>query len=201
MMWIVGGAAAPEAAAENHNRLTTQLDLLASVPDAVRKSFDRIRSIYRQGLFCYDLYTVAGDQARLLIELALQERFVEFYGGTVLFTDRQGNTQTITASSFEEVHRGIRGPDGRPKHWKIQLRNGRPGFQFTGGWLASSGGRARKGCSAGKVTGCATSSASGPVTGSLIPITTWRCPTMPCAPSQTWPTSSASCGARRQEPA
>ena len=83
-MWIVGGAAAPEAAAENHKRLTTQLDLLASVPDAVRKSFDRIRSIYRQGLF-YDLYTVAGDQARLLIELALKERFVEFYGGTVLF--------------------------------------------------------------------------------------------------------------------
>jgi hypothetical protein len=88
MMWIVGGAAAPEAAAENHKRLMTQLDLPASVPDAVSKSFDRIRSIYRQGLFCYDLYTVAGDQARLLIELALKERFVEFYGGTVLFIDR-----------------------------------------------------------------------------------------------------------------
>jgi hypothetical protein len=34
------------------------------------------------------------------------------------------------------VCRGIRKPDGRPKHWKIQLRSGRPGFQFTGG-LAS----------------------------------------------------------------
>ena len=136
MMWIVGGAAAPEAAAENHKRIMTQLDVPDSVPDAVRKSFDRIRSIYRQGLFCYDLYTVAGDQARLLIELALKERFVEFYGGTALFTDGQGNTQTVAASSFEEAYRGIRGPDGRPKHWKIQLRSGRPGFQFTGG-LAS----------------------------------------------------------------
>ena len=136
MMWTVGGAAAPEAAAENHKRVMTQLDVPTAVPDAVRKSFDRIRSIYRQGLFCYDLYTVAGDQARLLIELALKERFVEFYGGTVLFTDGQGNTQTVKASSFEEVYRGIRGPDGRPKHWKIQLRSGRPGFQFTGG-LAS----------------------------------------------------------------
>jgi hypothetical protein len=114
MMWIVGGAAAPEAAAENHKRLTTQLDLLASVPDAVRKSFDRIRSIYRQGLFCYDLYTVAGDQARLLIELALKERFVEFYGGTVLFIDRQSNTQTET-----RAWQGSSSPDPHGRHaWR-----------------------------------------------------------------------------------
>ena len=170
------------------------------VPDAVRKSFDRIRSIYRQGLFCYDLYTVAGDQARLLIELALKERFVEFYGGTVLFTDGQGNTQTVTASSFEEVYRGIRGADGRPKHWKIQLRSGRPGFHSPGGWPASCGGRARRGCSAARRPDARRHPQAGPVTGSLIPITTWRCPIMLCAPSRTWPTSSASCGARRQEP-
>jgi hypothetical protein len=133
MMWIVGGATAPEDAAEYHKRVMAQFDVPDSVPETVRKSFDRIRSIYRQGLFCYDLYTVAGDQARLLIELALKERFVEFYGGTVLFTDGQGNPQTVTASDFDEVYRGIRKADGRPKHWKIQLRSGRPGFQFTGG--------------------------------------------------------------------
>jgi hypothetical protein len=136
MMWIVGGTAAPEDAAGYHKRVMAQLDVPASVPESIRKSFDRIRSIYRQGLFCYDLYTVAGDLARLLIELALKERFVEFYGGTVLFTDGQGNTQTVTASAFGEVYRGIRRADGRPRRWKIQLRSGRPGFQFTGG-LAS----------------------------------------------------------------
>ena len=136
MMWIVGGAAAPVEAAEYQMRVMAQLDVPASVPEAVRKSFDRIRAIYRQGLFCYDLYTVAGDQARLLVELALKERFVEFYGGTVLFTDGQGNTQAVTASAFAEVYRAIRKADGRSRHWKIQLRSGRPGFQFTGG-LAS----------------------------------------------------------------
>lgn len=136
IMWIVGGAAAPEDAADYHKRVMAQLDVPASVPETVRQSFDRIRSIYRQGLFCYDLYTVAGDQARLHIELALKERFVEFHGGTVLFTDGQGKTQTVTASAFGEVYRGIRKADGRLRHWKIQLRSGRPGFLFTGG-LAS----------------------------------------------------------------
>jgi hypothetical protein len=135
-MWIVGGTAGAEHAAEYHKRVMAQLDVPASVPETVRKSFDRIRSIYRQGLFCYDLYTFAGDQARLLVELALKERFVEFHDGTVLFTDGQGDTQTVTASSFDKVYRAIRKADGRPRHWKIQLRSGRPGFQFTGG-LAS----------------------------------------------------------------
>ena len=97
---------------------------------------DDAHGLYRQGLFCYDLYTDAGDQARLLIEQALKERFVEFYGGTVLFTDGQGSTQTVKASAFSDVFWGIRRADGRPRNWKIQLRSGRPGFQFTGG-LAS----------------------------------------------------------------
>jgi hypothetical protein len=136
MMWIVGGSRAPEDAAEHHKRVMAQFDVPASVPETVRMSLDRIRSIYRQGLFCYDLYTVAGDQARLLVEQALKERFVEFYGGTVLFTDGQGDTQTVTASTFDEVYRGIRKADGRPVKWTIQLRSGRPGFRFTGG-LAS----------------------------------------------------------------
>ena len=133
MMWVASGAAAAEDAADRHKRVMAHLDVPASVPEPVRKSLDRIRAIYRQGLFCYDLYTVAGDQARLLIELALKERFVEFYGGTVVFTDGQGRTQTVKASAFSDVFWGIRRADGRPRNWKIQLRSGRPGFQFTGG--------------------------------------------------------------------
>ena len=130
MMWVASGAAAAEDAADRHKRVMAHLDVPASVPEPVRKSFDRIRAIYRQGLFSYDLYTVAGDQARLLIEQALKERFVEFYGGPVLFTDGQGSTQTVKASAFSEVFWGIRRADGRPRNWKIQLRSGRPGFCY-----------------------------------------------------------------------
>jgi hypothetical protein len=133
MRWIVGGPAALENAAEHQKRVMAQFDMPASVPETVKMSFDRVRSIYRQGLFCYDLYAVAGDQARLLVEQVLKERFIEFHGGTVLFTDGQGKTQTVTASTFDEVYRGIRKADGRPVKWTIQLRSGRTGFRFTGG--------------------------------------------------------------------
>jgi hypothetical protein len=144
MMWVVGGAAAAEDAADRHKRVMALLDVPASVPEPVRKSFDRIRAIYRQGLFCYDLYTVAGDQARLLIELALKERFVEFYGGTVLFTDRQGSTQTVKASAFSDVFWGIRRADGRPRNWKIQCAAGALGSGSPEGWPASCDGRGRR---------------------------------------------------------
>lgn len=133
LSWFVGGAMAPEDAAAYQQRVMVQFDLPASVPETVTKSFDRLRAIYQQGLLCYDLYTVAGDQARLVAELALRERFIEFYGGTVLFADGQGNPQPLTATAFDEVYWEIRRADGRPKRWTIQLRSGRNGFEFTGG--------------------------------------------------------------------
>ncbi len=133
LFWIVGGAMAPEDAAAYQQRVMAQFDVPASVPETVTRSFDRLRTVYEQALLCYDLYTVAGDQARLVAELALRERFVEFYGGTVLFTDGQSKSQTVTATTFDEVCYGIRGADRRPKRWKIQLRSGRNGFEFTGG--------------------------------------------------------------------
>jgi hypothetical protein len=133
LFWIVGGAMAPEDAAAYQQQVMAQFDLTASVPETVMRSFDRLRTLYQQALLCYDLYTVAGDQARLVAELALRERFVEFYGGTVLFTDVQGKSQTVMATTFDEVYHGIRGADGRSKRWKIQLRSGRDGFAFTGG--------------------------------------------------------------------
>jgi hypothetical protein len=133
LFWIAGGAMESEDAAAYQQRVMAQFDVPSSVPETVTRSFDRLRTVYQQALLCYDLYTVAGDQARLVTELALRERFVEFYNGTVLFTDRQGKPHTVTATTFDELYYGIRGADGRPKHWKIQLRSGRNGFEFTGG--------------------------------------------------------------------
>jgi hypothetical protein len=133
LFWIRGGAMAPGDAATYQQRVIAQYHVPASVPETVARSFDRLRTVLLQALLCYDLYTAAADQARLVAELALRERFVEFYSGTVLFTDGQGKTQTVMATTFDEVYYGIRGVDGRPKRWKIQLRSGRDGFEFTGG--------------------------------------------------------------------
>jgi hypothetical protein len=114
LFWIAG-AKSPEDAAAYLQRVMAQFDLPASVPETVRRSFDRLRTVYQQALLCYDLYTVAGDQARLVAELALRERFVEFYSGTVPFTDDQRKPQKVTATTFDEVYYGIRKADGRLK--------------------------------------------------------------------------------------
>jgi hypothetical protein len=34
---------------------------------------------------CYDLYTVAGDLARMVTEQALRDRFLRFYGDQLIF--------------------------------------------------------------------------------------------------------------------
>jgi hypothetical protein len=49
---------------------------------------------------CYDLYTVAGDQARVVIEPALRERFLPFYGRTATFIDAGGAEREVKTGRF-----------------------------------------------------------------------------------------------------
>jgi hypothetical protein len=77
LLWIRGGTMAPEDAATYQQRVIAQYHVPASVPETVTRSFDRLRMVLLQALLSYDLYTVAADQARLVAELALRERFVE----------------------------------------------------------------------------------------------------------------------------
>jgi len=54
--------------------------------------------------YSYDLYTVAGNQARLVVEQALRERFLPFYGGTVTFIDGAGCEHEVTARRCDELY-------------------------------------------------------------------------------------------------
>ena len=122
----------PEDAAEYEQKVISSLDLSDRVPESTRLSYERLRAIYTYGVLCYDLYTVAGDLARLAIEQALRERFLPFYGETVNFTDRQGQPQTVTASRFEDLHKAIRRDDGRLRGWRLNLQSGREPIWFDG---------------------------------------------------------------------
>jgi len=88
----------PEDAADFQQRLIGQFELSGQVPETTRKSFERVRTIYSYGVLCYELYTVAGDQAPLVVEQALRDRFLPFYEGTVKFRDGQGNPRPIPRS-------------------------------------------------------------------------------------------------------
>jgi hypothetical protein len=122
----------PEDAADFQQRLIGQFELSGQVPETTRRSFERVRTIYSYGVLCYELYTVAGDQARLVVEQALRDRFLPFYEGTVKFRDGQGNPQSVTASQYDEVYRAIRRDDGRVRGWKLELRSSRAPITFNG---------------------------------------------------------------------
>jgi len=140
LSWFIGGAMAPEDAAAYQQRVMARFDVPAPVPETVTKSFDRLRAIYQQALLCYDFYTVAGDQAQLVAELALRERFVEFYGGTVLFTDGQGKPQIVMATTFDGVYWGSAGPTGGRNAGQSSCAAGATGSSSPGAWPASSNG-------------------------------------------------------------
>lgn len=125
---------AAEDAANWQQEVVARHEISAQVPETTRLSFERVRTIYSYGVLCYDLYTVAGDQAKLAVEQALRDRFLSFYSSTVPFIDRDRQLQSITADSYEAFWQELHS-DGRlfkPKSWKLQPVSGRAPFRFDG---------------------------------------------------------------------
>lgn len=123
-----------EKASEYLQKRISSLELAEQVPETTRNSFDRLRTIYTYGILCYDLYTVAGDQARLILEQALRERFLPFYSGTVTFTDANHDDHHIQADKFGDLFDALR-QDGRlrkPHRWRLKLRTGKDPIYFDG---------------------------------------------------------------------
>jgi hypothetical protein len=76
--------------------------LVDAVPEEVRNNLERVRKTYLYGLMEYDLFTVADDDARLILEGALRVRFLTYYGGNIPVTKRAEQT-SLNASSFDDV--------------------------------------------------------------------------------------------------
>lgn len=112
-----------EAVAEYHQRVIGRLELADVVPEQVRAAFDQLRELYGYGVLWYDLYTVAHDRARLVLEYALRERFLSYHGGTVAFLDSAGVAYVLRPKDFEELYEEIH-KERRlrsPKNWKLQV--------------------------------------------------------------------------------
>ena len=92
-----------EGVAEFRQELVAGFELVGEVPESTRLSYDRVRTIYAYGVLCYDLYTVAGNQALLVVEQALRERFLPFYGGTVTFIDGADREHQVTPERFSQL--------------------------------------------------------------------------------------------------
>lgn len=122
----LGGQMRPGDAAEFQQKLISSLDLPEKAPQTTRDAFERLRTLHSYGVLCYDLYTVAGDLARLVTEQALRERFLPFYNDVVTFTDAQGTDHTIQTGKYDDLYDQLHSGERlrRPKLWRLKLRNG-----------------------------------------------------------------------------
>lgn len=76
----MGGMLNPEGAAEFEQQAIASADLVAEVPEGVRNSFERLRTLHSYGVLWYDAFTVADDLCFVVMEQALRARFEEFHG-------------------------------------------------------------------------------------------------------------------------
>lgn len=129
----MGGLLRAEDAAEFQQKMISRADLVTAVPDSIRSSFERLRSLHTYGLFCYELYTAADDLASLVLEQALRERFVAYYDGVIPLVNRDGLEDLLRASSFDAVYKALNGRGHYARGgWRLQLRVEPGSLEFKG---------------------------------------------------------------------
>ncbi|MFJ4703642.1 hypothetical protein ACIP6I_02110 [Streptomyces anulatus] len=99
----LGGRLEPEDAAEFQQHQIADCNLADGVAAGTRDSFERLRTVFAYGVLCYDVYTLVGDQALLIYEQALRDRFMQWCAGTITFRRPNGPDVSCTVTSFDDV--------------------------------------------------------------------------------------------------
>lgn len=129
----LGGTLDPADAVRFQQEVVSHPDLASNVPARVRTCVERLRTTYVYGVLCYDLFTVAHDQAQLALEFALRERFLEFHGGSAQFRDAVGRPHDIATSPFTEMQAELRRQAGQDDNgWRLVVRRTGDGIRFDG---------------------------------------------------------------------
>lgn len=101
----LGSRMKPDDAAEFQQRQIADCDLAEGVAAGTRASFERLRTVFAYGVLCYDVYTMVGDQALLIYEQALRDRFMEWSAGTITFRFSQDPDASFAVTSYDDVKR------------------------------------------------------------------------------------------------
>lgn len=104
-----GGVLAPASAARFQQDVIAGCDLVEGAPEDTRNSFERLRELHSYGVLFYDAFTIAGDLALFVAELALRERFLAFYNHTIPLTKvNTGEEKPLLAPSFDVLDKALR---------------------------------------------------------------------------------------------
>jgi hypothetical protein len=122
---LASGGLSPEQAVAFQQRSIASADLISAVPEGTRSSFERLRTLHVYGVLCYDNFTVVEDLTRIVLEQALRERFITFYGEVIpLVRRRDGTESMLPASDFGTINAAFRrGGSHARGGWELRLRN------------------------------------------------------------------------------
>ncbi len=114
----------PESTADFQQRAIAHVELASAVPEGTRDSFERVRLFHSYGVLCYELFTITDDLTWIVLEQALRERFIDFYGGQIPIVDKKGMTAAFPAADFEILSSAFRWGGSHAKGWQLSLAAG-----------------------------------------------------------------------------
>lgn len=131
-----GGVMTPEECLMHHQATIEDANLVAEVPEPVRRNFERFRTVHSHGVLLYDLFTLVDDFCVLVLEQALGHRLIEHFSGELPLMNARGDVHPLKVAWFEEIHAAMYAKGGSHYRGKWSLPgagNGDP-FHFTGGF-------------------------------------------------------------------
>ena len=128
----LSGKLDPNDAVRYQQDVISHPQLASNVPKRVRECVNRLRTLYLYGVLCYDFFTFAHDQARLTLEFALRERFIEFHGGSAQFVNTSGGSHDLATSPFTGLQAALRKQAARNDEWRLAVRRTGGSIRFDG---------------------------------------------------------------------
>ena len=120
----LGGLLRPEDAADFQQRCIASSDLTEAVPEATTQSFERLRDLHSYGVLWYDAFTLTNDLRWVVLELALRERFIEFYDRSIPLIAKDGSEHEFAATDFASVATAFRWGGSHARRWRLRPRLG-----------------------------------------------------------------------------
>ncbi len=122
---MTGHVLSPEGSAAFLTAVARRARLTARVPTDVSRSFERVRELFRYGVFRYDFFTLADHLAWMIPETALGVRFMEHYQGKVPLVHGDHEV-TLATDHFRRVAEALGPRGGRPHRdgWRLRDHEG-----------------------------------------------------------------------------
>lgn len=117
----------PEVSAAFLTQVAQQSVLSKVVPADVQLSFDRVRQLFRYGLFRYDFFTLVDQLSWIAAESALGVRFVEHYLGSIPLVNG-GEAAALLVGRYGTVSEALarRGSHPLRQGWRLEGHEGGP---------------------------------------------------------------------------